>query len=500
MIDKTEFTKSMKYLTESARISSAYGMILNESRERAFDGRTVQKTATVMESEKKCCETDSGKKESVLFTIQRFKEDVDGNDIKKFKIKKYSSKNTREDIAEWFSEKYDENGSVMNTKVDDDTYVATIPTDDGYDKYVLKFLKDVEECGGSKKVKKVEESDDTERSKKVFYLDIRVPHGETEDDETFEDMKYARDYSLLKDAVDKAKEAYAEYVKDHPEVEVNIWGGEERRPTGDVYGEPWVYCTVKGDGCDFSDEEIAEEDAHDDYFLWRSEEAEKGNADVKESEEDEDETTIGNIDDMEDVEETETLTPEAEKMVERDSAGWSNFGSNMPDNHVAFKNRLVVSSNYNNGIVGQSNLIAALKRLEEAGFKNGDDFGVLSAGGFGGHAYYLWYDRDNVKLSNMLSGIEKELEDYVLLDEDLHSAMESYLCDWYWNDADEGTKAEYYEKHGEKAPDVHPIPKPEFYNDNGDVTSMTAEQTLSDPELRKMAKEYAIKLPKSYFE
>ena len=347
----------------------------------------------------------------------------------------------------------------------------------------------------------VEDDVDDDFSKKVFFLDIRVPHPSDEDDETFEDMKYSATFTKLADAVETAKEAYAEYVKEYPEIEVNIWGGEERRPEGDIYGEPWVYCTVKADGCDFSDEQIAEEDAHDDYFLWRSEKAEKGDADVKESEEGEDEATIGNIDDMEDVEETETLTPEAERMVERDSVGWSNFGSNMPDNHVAFKNRLVVSSNYNNGIVGQSNLIAALKRLEEAGFKSGTDFGVLSAGGFGGHAYYLWYDRDNVKLANMLSGIEKGFDSYALIDEDLYSAMEAFLVGRYWDEyMDDGERADYYREHGEEVPAERPIPRPSFLNEGGDVTSMTAEQTLTDPDLREMAEEYGIELPNSYFE
>ena len=537
----------MKFLTESARIAKAYGMVMNESvnvPKKVCEGWNspkvdVARLTAALDSAKSngndadICppvEVFGSVKEEGLPSFDAYVDErgnvvleeglkmVDGNEhgeghwIKGFDRKGYDASidGFMMLVSGAYADASEDGDEVLEWKV-----VDVLPNGDdrSYHRYVVSvspyFIDWSKEYVGKdgKVVKRdesfgesVEDGGDGEFSKKVFFLDIRVPHPSDEDDETFEDMKYSATFTKLADAVKTAKDAYAEYVKEYPEIEVNIWGGEERRPEGDIYGEPWVYCTVKVDGCDFSDEQIAEEDAHDDYFLWRSEKAEKGNADVKESEEVGDEATIGNIDDMEDVEDTETFTPEAERMVERDSVGWSNFGSNMPDNHVAFKNPLVVSSSYNNGIVGQSNLIAVLKRLEEAGFKSGTDFGVLSAGGFGGHAYYLWYDRDNVKLANTLSVIEKELEDYVLLDEDLHSAMESYLCDWYWNDADEGTKAEYYEKHGEKVPDVRPIPKPEFYNDNGDVTSMTAEQTLADPDLKKMAEEYGLELPKSYFE
>ena len=198
------------------------------------------------------------------------------------------------------------------------------------------------------------------------------------------------------------------------------------------------------------------------------------------------------------------LSDKAREILERDSEHLHNFlGDIDQDEQYVFKNGLFVVSDYGrSGLLGQANFIALLKMLEDKGIKPEDDnYGVLSVRH--PRMYYFWYNPKNVELVNAIAEAEAACEDYPCLDDMLYSEMESLAADLYWYDAmDDREKIAYYRKHNEE---IDPewesedfdgdIPKPESFNENGDITSYITGSTLSDQDLKGSD----IEVPDIYF-
>lgn len=204
-------------------------------------------------------------------------------------------------------------------------------------------------------------------------------------------------------------------------------------------------------------------------------------------------------------EETVALTPDAEKIIARDRERLGSFMGNIDqDTQFVNKNGMFVASDYTGGgLLGQANLIALVKKLADAGFKVGDDFGILSVGGAFGKYYYIWYNKDNSNVVNLIADVEKSIEDYPVVDETLYSNMESALADDYWtNVMDKDEKIQYYKDHGAEVDPVWEaedfdgeIEKPDFFDDNGDITDKITGSIMTDQAL----KDSGLDIPEAYF-
>ena len=80
--------------------------------------------------------------------------------------------------------------------------------------------------------------------KDIFTLEISrvLDNG---DQDGIDEMKYAKTYYDIHDAIEDAKNAYAEYADGEDNIVVDILAGEQEHESGDIWGEPYVILTVK---------------------------------------------------------------------------------------------------------------------------------------------------------------------------------------------------------------------------------------------------------------
>ena len=127
---------------------------------------------------------------------------------------------------------------------------------DGNEKVVFK-------CGG-KKVDEVADGKPHVDPVDIYTIQISrvLDNG---DQEGIDEMKYAKTYYDIHDAVEDAKNAYAEYADGEDNIVVDIFAGEQEHESGDIYGEPYVILTVKdGKLLDMAGEEV---DMTEDEFI-----------------------------------------------------------------------------------------------------------------------------------------------------------------------------------------------------------------------------------------
>lgn len=133
---------------------------------------------------------------------------------------------------------------------------------DGNEKVVFK-------CGG-KKVDEVADGKPHVDPVDIYTIQISrvLDNG---DQEGIDEMKYAKTYYDIHDAVEDAKKAYSEYAGGEDSVVVDILAGERKHESGDIYGEPYVILTVK-DG-KLLDMTGAEVDTTEDEFIGNIDDA-----------------------------------------------------------------------------------------------------------------------------------------------------------------------------------------------------------------------------------
>ena len=190
------------------------------------------------------------------------------------------------------------------------------------------------------------------------------------------------------------------------------------------------------------------------------------------------------------------MSDDAKKILDRDSHHLENFGGSIDeDEQYVNKNRYLMFNFVNEGSIGQSNIIALFQKFEDEGISS-DDYGCLSYGGWAGRGMYFWYNPKNIQLVELIAKVEKKLEDYPVLDEDILSAIENYNVSNYWDSMSKEEQRDFCEYHNIKwSCDFYDVAeKLDRY-----VDSEIKYDALEDKELKKCASEFNLNIPFRYF-
>ena len=293
-----------KYLVESARITDAYLSMYKPVNEDAFSDKAkeleqfnnwtskqpVAKITTVKQPTGKIASSAVKTVATVPSkAIGNAAKGITGTFIKKAEELKdfnnWASKQPVDKIKTTEEIEYPEDGDVEYTGEEED--YLTGKTDvrpktlapDAREKYRKTF----ESCHGKKNGKKVNEvADGKPHVDPVDIYTIQISRVlDNGDQEGIDEMKYAKTYYDIHDAVEDAKKAYSEYSNGDDAIEVEILAGEREHESGDIYGEPYVILTVK-DG-KLLDATGAEVDTTEEEFIGNIDDEVKDSDETNES-------------------------------------------------------------------------------------------------------------------------------------------------------------------------------------------------------------------------